>query len=986
MKKLIPLLILYTLFPITGFAQKYSVSGTVYVKGSDKRVDMAVVLLPKSDLWAVADANGDFTIKNVPKGANEIEVSCLGYATSSITVDIERDVKGLKLFLAEDNLVLESVVITAKEKSNDATTSRTIDRTAMDHMQMLNVADVMRLLPGGSTVNNNSDMASSVANRFSLRAGGDSEMGNPTFGTAVEVDGIRLSTNSNFSSIRGAVTKNIASSNIESVEVITGVPSVEYGDMTNGIVKFNIKKGKSPYTITISTNPRQKQYSITKGFDLSGQSGVINISAERTEAFSSICSPFTTYVRNAASLTYSNNSKIGDVPLRFSVGVSGNTGGYDQKADPDLSVGTFTKQQDNSVRGNFSLNLLFNKAWITGMELTGSISYADNLYSIRSRKSSSSSTSAIHGTEKGYFVSMTYEENPNAEVLIIPAGYWYELMYEDSRPLDYNIHLKANLSKRLGEINSKTKVGATFTSNGNLGRGTYYDDMRYAPTWREWRYDQIPFMNNLALYAEENLTIPIGSTSLDLIAGVRSETTMIENSGYGVVNSLSPRFNAKYTIVENDRTSVLHTLKVRASWGLATKLPSFSVLYPKPTYTNTRTFAPGTLSDGTAFYAYHIYPRTLQYNSQLRWSSNEASELGVEATIGGVMISLVGYYNKSKDPYTQISEYERFSYNYTDQFNLESCTIPESDRRFIVDRQTGIVTVVDKTGTLPNEVLSYTTKEVYTPVSKMINGASSVRKGLEMVVDFGQIRPLRTSVRLDGSYYYYKGISTIIEQDSPHTTTMSDGRFYRYVGYYVGGSSYYNGSVSRKMNANLTLTTHIPRIRTIISLRIEACLYDYSQKLSEGVNGARRSYVLGNNSPYIPDDFDADIYAGSNYTLTYPDYYTTYENPDEKIPFREKFLWAKDNDTALYNSLAQLVVKSGGANWLLPLTYSTRWSANISVTKEIGDLASVSFYANNFTNTMATYRNYRDNTESSLFGQTLFVPRFYYGITLKIKF
>lgn len=360
MKKLIPLLILYTLFPITGFAQKYSVSGTVYVKGSDKRVDMAVVLLPKSDLWAVADANGDFTIKNVPKGANEIEVSCLGYATSSITVDIERDVKGLKLFLAEDNLVLESVVITAKEKSNDATTSRTIDRTAMDHMQMLNVADVMRLLPGGSTVNNNSDMASSVANRFSLRAGGDSEMGNPTFGTAVEVDGIRLSTNSNFSSIRGAVTKNIASSNIESVEVITGVPSVEYGDMTNGIVKFNIKKGKSPYTITISTNPRQKQYSITKGFDLSGQSGVINISAERTEAFSSICSPFTTYVRNAASLTYSNNSKIGDVPLRFSVGVSGNTGGYDQKADPDLSVGTFTKQQDNSVRGNFSLNLLFN--------------------------------------------------------------------------------------------------------------------------------------------------------------------------------------------------------------------------------------------------------------------------------------------------------------------------------------------------------------------------------------------------------------------------------------------------------------------------------------------------------------------------------------------------------------------------------------------------------------------------------------------------
>ena len=62
-------------------------------------------------------------------------------------------------------------------------------------------------------------------------------MGNPDFGTVVEMDGVRLSGNATAASTSGTDTRNIGNSNVERVEVITGVPSVEYGDLTDGVVK-----------------------------------------------------------------------------------------------------------------------------------------------------------------------------------------------------------------------------------------------------------------------------------------------------------------------------------------------------------------------------------------------------------------------------------------------------------------------------------------------------------------------------------------------------------------------------------------------------------------------------------------------------------------------------------------------------------------------------------------------------------------------------
>ena len=66
-------------------------------------------------------------------------------------------------------------------------------------------------------------------------------------------------------------------------------------------------------------------------------------------------------------------------------------------------------------------------------------------------------------------------------------------------------------------------------------------------------------------------------------------------------------------------------------------------------------------------------------------------------------------------------------------------------------------------------------------------------------------------------------------------------------------------------------------------------------------------------------------------------------------------------------------------NAVYPDGYDPYLSANLSVTKEIGDHVSLSFFANNFTNA----RPYRKSHATGV--SAIFTPAFYYGLTCRIK-
>ena len=480
MKKLLTILF-FALLCLQATAQRVTVSGVITDKSTGEPVDFATVQLELTEQWAVADIDGKFVIKNVPTGKNRIKIDCLGYVELTKEIEISKDITNLKFALQADNLTLEGAVVTAQEDANSATTTRTIDKTALDHVQVMNVSDISSLLPGGAT----SDPALTSEKQFSIRAG-SGEGGNPSFATAVEVDGVRLSNNASFntsssttSAFKGVSTNNIASSNIESVEVITGVPSVEYGDMSSGVVKINTRKGKTPWIITMSTSPKTKQVSLSKGFGLGvskngAPMGVINTSAEYTRSISEPMSPYTSYDRKQISLTYSNlynRGTLRDMPLRLSVGIAGNLGGLDNRADPDKMLETFVIHRDNSLRGNFNLNWLLSKSWITNIELNASAVYSDKLKRENSNDHSPTSTVSLHTPEQGYYMSEEYDPNGDNNVVLIPKGYRYNVMGIDDRPLSTKVTLKANWAKNLGKINNKFKVGVDWSTDKNFGTG-----------------------------------------------------------------------------------------------------------------------------------------------------------------------------------------------------------------------------------------------------------------------------------------------------------------------------------------------------------------------------------------------------------------------------------------------------------------------------------------------------------------------------------
>ena len=988
------LMVVVWLFGVAGtvMAQRIAVSGTVLDYDTGKPVEFATVVMPENGQWAMTNEKGHFRLKEVPTGKTTLTIQCLGYATRQVVVDITQDIPRMRFLLKQDNLKLDEVTVTAKRKTDVAATSYTIDRTALDNQQMVNLGDVATLLPGGKSVN----PTLMDDSRMALRSGSQ-EKGNASFGTAVEIDGMRLGNNSEIGETAGASTRTVSTSNIESVEVVTGIPSVEYGDLSNGVVKVRTRRGKSPFIVEGKLNQHTRQIAVNKGFDLGSRWGVLNASLEHANSFTDAASPHTAYQRNILSLHYMNIFMRETTPLTLNVGVTGNVGGYNNDKDPDMELDTYTKKRDNTLRTNLELNWLLNKAWLTNLSLKASYSTSNHTSEDYQNASSATTLAYNHSEQEGYFLATPYDENPLAPIVLGPTGYWHVRSYNDSRPENWALRLKGDWTRRFGKLLSRLMAGAEYTGSRNNGRGTYYEDLRYAADgWREYRYDALPTLNNFALYAEEKVSIPTGKLStLELTAGLRDDITHISRSEYGTISSLSPRFNSRYIFWQNRRKRWVSDLVIHAGWGKSVKLPSFQILYPDPRYYGVEVFKSPSTTDNTTISGHYTRPLETRANPGLKWQYTNQTDIGIEMNIKGTRVSLSAFHHRTHNPYIGVQQYTPISYQYTTVGDLNTALtatpIASADRIYTINQQTGQVVVSSRSNPTLAVAVDNHQRKTYYPTAQYVNGSPVDRYGLEWMVDFRQIKALNTSLRLDGNYYYYKGVDDLFFPHIPNTTTKMSGTNepYQYVGWYRGTNatsgtataSVSNGALSRQLNLNATVTTHIPKIRLIVALRIETTLYNYRHSLSEYTDGSSRGIVLADKGDYTGAAYHGEE---NRFVAIYPEYYTTWDNPNEKIPFAEKFLWAKDNDATLYNDLSNLVVKTNYAYTMNPNRISAYYSANLSVTKEIGDHVSVSFYANNFFNNMKLVHSSQTDTETSLFSSG-YIPSYYYGLSLRLK-
>lgn len=916
----------------------FSISGKVVDAKTGEPVIGAAVNVEDTGIWAISDENGKFFLPDIRPGDYAVQFSCLGFVDKRLSFVVKKDIPNLTIKLDQNTLALNSVVVTAERDKEGMNTSLKFGANALNHLQMSNVTDISALLPGGKTVN--PDLTTD--NAVSLRSGGLAA-GNAAFGTALEVDGVRVGNNASFGSMSGTGTRNISTENVQSIEVITGVPSAEYGDLNSGMVRINTRKGLTPWNITFAVNPRTYQASASKGIDLMKNRGVLNVSAEWTRATQKLSSPYTSYTRRGFSASYSNTFKN---VLKFEVGATGNIGGMNTKNDPDAYKGTWSKVRDNVLRANTSLTWLLRKSWITNLKLDASVNYNDNRSQDHAYGSSASMLPAVHSELAGYYLADR-----------LPVSYFSDKVI-DSKELDYATSLKYEWFKKSGKRLSKLKAGVQWKANGNVGEGEYYKDPSVAANgYRPRPYSQYPFMHNVAAYIEEDYTFPIGKTSLQISAGLRLENLFVKDTDYKNVSSLSPRFNAKWKISDN--------LSIRGGWGVSEKLPSFYILYPVQKYRDIQTF--GFSHGDSSSYVYYTQPYKMLFNENLKWQKNYNAEFGIEAYFLRTSVSLVGFFNKTKNPYTYQNIYTPFSYNIMSV--PSGYTVPDNPE-IRVDSQTGQVYMRGSNEEFWTPMATKVTDKTFFESQMPGNGDDIYRTGAELIVDFPEIAPIRTKFRLDANYAYTHYIDNTLNWTyrTGWSHTSLSNRSYQYVGIYANGgeSGTYNGKESHSLNANLTAITHIPEARIVITCRLEMSLLSRFRNMSRYQG---KEYAYNVNADGV-ESIGGSIYGSKNYTAIRPVKYMD-ENGDVH-DFTDK--------EASNPAFANLIIKSGNAYTFSQDGYGAYLSANLSVTKEIGDHVSLSFFANNFTNS----RMYVTSKATGV--SAIFTPAFYYGLTCRLKF
>lgn len=916
----------------------FSISGKVVDAKTGEPVIGAAVNVEDTGIWAISDENGTFFLPDIRPGDYAVQFSCLGFVDKRLSFVVKKDIPNLTIKLDQNTLALNSVVVTAERDKEGMNTSLKFGANALNHLQMSNVTDISALLPGGKTVN--PDLTTD--NAVSLRSGGLAA-GNAAFGTALEVDGVRVGNNASFGSMSGTGTRNISTENVSSIEVITGVPSAEYGDLNSGMVRINTRKGLTPWNITFAVNPRTYQASASKGIDLMKNRGVLNVSAEWTRATQKLSSPYTSYTRRGFSASYSNTFKN---VLKFEAGATGNIGGMNTKNDPDAYKGTWSKVRDNVLRANTSLTWLLRKSWITNLKLDASVNYNDNRSQDHAYGSSASMLPAVHSELAGYYLADR-----------LPVSYFSDKVI-DSKELDYAASLKYEWFKKSGKRLSKLKAGVQWKANGNVGEGEFYKDPSVAANgYRPRPYSQYPFMHNVAAYIEEDYTFPIGKTSLQISAGLRLENLFVKDTDYKNVSSLSPRFNAKWKISDN--------LSIRGGWGVSEKLPSFYILYPVQKYRDIQTF--GFSHGDSSSYVYYTQPYKMLFNENLKWQKNYNAEFGIEAYFLRTSVSLVCFFNKTKNPYTYQNIYTPFSYNIMSV--PSGYTVPDNPE-IRVDSQTGQVYMRGSNEEFWTPMATKVTDKTFFESQMPGNGDDIYRTGAELIVDFPEIAPIRTKFRLDANYAYTHYIDNTLNWTyrTGWSHTSLSNRSYQYVGIYANGgeSGTFNGKESHSLNANLTAITHIPEARIVITCRLEMSLLSRFRNLSRYQG---REYAYNVNADGV-ESIGGSIYDSNNYTAIRPVKYMD-ENGDVH-DFTDK----EASDPAFAN----LIIKSGNAYTFSQDGYGAYLSANLSVTKEIGDHVSLSFFANNFTNS----RMYVTSKATGV--SAIFTPAFYYGLTCRLKF
>ena len=324
----------------------YTLNVVVTEQPTREPVIMATVELLPSGAVATTDGNGRATLSNVSGGRYTLRVRYVGMETLERQVQVDKDLT-MDLKLVPTSLALKEVTVTAKQRESGASTASVVGRQAIDHLQATSLADVMQLIPGQLMGNHDLTQQSNLQLRTLVNNN------TAAFGSSVVVDGMPISNNGQLSqgqfsatAFTGTDLRQISADDINEVEIIRGIPSAEYGDLTSGLVVVHSKVGLTPLQVKAKINPGLQNYSAGKGFSLNN-AGVLNVNLDYAKAWGDPRQKTRSYDRYTANVGWGydiSKKWHTDTKLRFMQAKdwSGN--------DPDaIDDGTYSENKSTTV-------------------------------------------------------------------------------------------------------------------------------------------------------------------------------------------------------------------------------------------------------------------------------------------------------------------------------------------------------------------------------------------------------------------------------------------------------------------------------------------------------------------------------------------------------------------------------------------------------------------------------------------------------------
>ena len=798
---------LFSVILLVAAEQLFSISGLVKDRADRTPLPEAAVVVEygkDQQKWALTSNDGTFRFDGLPEGKCSVRVFYIGYKDKTVPVDLHKDT-ALNIYLDKDTQTLDEVTVTAVE-NRGVTSSTRIGKDAISHIQPSSFADILELLPGGRA----SDPALSSPQLINLRAAGSlsSDYATSALGTRFMIDGHPLGVDANMQSTPaysnygssyvnfGTDMREISTEDIESVDIVRGIASVKYGDLTSGLVNIKRKRGGSDLHARFKSDMKSKLFYVGKGFEFSkgGNKTTLNASVNFLDSRADPRQTRQNWKRLTASLRA--GEELSSDNFRHSISANFDyTGSFDnQKSDTDLDmtgggmpIETYKSTYNKfCLSGSCTMTPKDENFWLRSWESNVSLSYERDLIDRWKSVSLGKSTPVSTSLETG-----------EHDALIIPAKYDATLQV-DGRPLYIYVQSSALFAFGI----SRLRAGVEWDMSKNFGKGNIFDTSRPFSTSMDVRprpYSIIPATHQLSAFVEETAEKAFGDFKIEGVLGARLEALAGAGKAYRI--NFRPYFDPRANLRLSYKWAGIYV-----GAGYHTKFPTMDMLFPDPLYGSRTQLNWWPVEENLRrvnMYVYRIDPT----NTSLGPARNLKIEVGGDFSLDSHSFSIDWFREDMTSGF-------RYGYNF----------IPVVSK--VYDTST-----IDKStlqGPPSLEGLSYKMDTTLVTYSYTTNGSRTLKQGVEFSYSSKRIKAIKTRIHCNGAWFRTEYMNSVPEYYKPGVTV--DGEQFPYIGVYSkNDGSFYDSLVS-----NLMFDTQVPSLGLVFTTSFQCVWFSGHRSLPTG--------------------------------------------------------------------------------------------------------------------------------------------------------